>query len=464
MAEVKEKRWDLVVIGSGPGGYTAAIRAAQLGMSVAIAERAELGGVCLNWGCIPTKALLTSAERHHEMRRASDFGLAAEGISFDWGAIIRRSRNAADRMNKGVAFLMKKNGIEILSGRARLGGAQGEVLVEGTRVAAKQVLIATGARARPLPGIPFDRERIVSAADAMVRKERPSRLLIVGAGAIGVEFAYFFSSFGTKVTLVEMLSHLLPIEDEEIGKELERSFSKKGIAIRLSTKVAALRREGEGVRATLAGPKGEETVEADLALVAVGVQGNVEDLGLEQAGVHHERGAIQVDARMKTSTPGIWAIGDVVGPPWLAHVAAAEGIVAVETMAGHDRPGIDHRKVPGCTYCHPQVASVGLTEKAARERGYEIKVGRFPMRACGKAVAAGETEGFAKVIVGARYGEILGVHMIGASVTEAIGEASLALAGEVTAEALLDAIHAHPTVTETIAEATANALGEAINI
>lgn len=329
---------------------------------------------------------------------------------------------------------------------------------------AKNVMIAAGGRPRPLPGVPFDGERIISSREAMTLSERPERMLIVGAGAIGVEFAYFYSSFGTKVTLVEMLDHLLPVEDEEVAKELERSFSKKGIAIRTATKVSSLTRDGEIVRAVLNGAKGEEKIEADVALVAIGVAGNVEDLGLEQAKVHHEKGVVRVDAHMRTNVPGITAIGDIVGPPLLAHVASTEGIVAVEGIAGHDRPGMDYRRVPGCTYCHPQVASIGLTERAARERGYAIKVGRFPIRASGKAVAAGETEGFAKVIVGDPYGEILGIHVIGIEATEIIAEASLAMTMEATAATILETIHAHPTVAEVILEATANALGAAINI
>lgn len=464
MAAQGAKSYDLVVIGSGPGGYTAAIRASQLGMKTAIVEQAELGGICLNWGCIPTKALLKSAELYETMRKASEYGLSAGEVGFDFGKVIQRSRGVADRMNKGVAFLMKKNAIDVLTGRGRLGNRQGSVVVGEEEIAAKHIMVATGARPRGIPGVAFDGERIITSREAMILPERPERMLIVGAGAIGVEFAYFYASFGTRVTIVEMLDHLLPIEDEEIGKELERSFSKKGIAIRTKTKVASLVRDGKSVRATIAGPKGEETVEADVALVAIGVQGNVEEIGLERAGVHHEKGAIKVDAHMRTTAPGIVAIGDIVGPPLLAHVASTEGIVAVETLAGHDRPGIDYRKVPGCTYCHPQVASVGLTEKAARERGYEIKVGRFPFRAAGKAVAAGDTEGFTKVIVDAAYGGILGVHMIGPEVTELIAEASLAVASEATAQTILDTIHAHPTLAEAMLEATANALGESINI
>jgi dihydrolipoamide dehydrogenase len=455
--------YDLIVIGSGPGGYTAAIRASQLGMKTAIVERSELGGICLNWGCIPTKALLRSAEIYHLMRRASEFGLTATETGYDWGRVIKRSRDVADRMSKGVAFLMKKNGIDFLVGRGVLGERPGEVLVDGQAVAAKNIMIAAGGRSRPLPGVPFDGERIISSREAMVLPERPERILIIGAGAIGVEFAYFYSAFGTKVTLVEMLDRLLPVEDDEIAKELERSFSKKGIAIRTGTKVASLAREGKIVRAVLSGPKGEEQVEADVVLVAVGVAGNVEDLGLEQAKVHHEKGMIRVDAHMRTNVPGITAIGDIVGPPLLAHVASTEGIVAVEGIAGHDRPGMDYRRVPGCTYCQPQVASIGLTERAARERGYAIKVGRFPLRASGKAVAAGESEGFAKVIVGDPYGEILGIHLIGMEATEVIAEASLAMTTESTAATILETIHAHPTVAEVILEATANALGSSIN-
>lgn len=464
MAAQSGRSYDLVVIGSGPGGYTAAIRASQLGMKTAIIEQAELGGVCLNWGCIPTKALLRSAELYETLQRAGEFGLTVGQAGFDWSRVIQRSRQVADRMNKGVAFLMKKHGIEVIPQHGRLGDRAGIVHAGDESIQARHVMIATGGRSRMIPGVAADGERIITSREAMVLPERPDRILIVGAGAIGVEFAYFFSSFGTKVTLVEMLPRLLPIEDEEISKELERSFSKKGMTIRTATKVGSLVRDGSIVRAVLQGPKGEETVEADVALIAIGVQGNVEEVGLEAAGVYHERGFIRVDGHMRTSSPGIVAIGDVVGPPLLAHVASAEGIVSVETMAGHTRPPLDYGKIPGCTYCHPQVASVGLTEAAAKERGHEVKVGRFPMRASGKAVAAGETEGFAKVIVDAKYGEILGIHMIGAEVTEIIAEASLALASEATAATILSTVHAHPTMAEAILEATANALGESINI
>jgi len=464
MAVENQKSYDLVVIGSGPGGYTAAIRASQLGMKTAIVEKAELGGVCLNWGCIPTKALLRSAEILSLMRRASEFGLSAGDPSFDFARIIRRSRDVADRMSKGVAFLMKKNRVEIIPAQGRLGTQAGTVLAGDQMISARKVMIATGARPRSFPGLVPDGEQIITSREAMALPALPPRMLIIGAGAIGVEFAYFYSTLGTKVTLVEMLPHLLPIEDEEISKELERSFTKKGIGWRTSTKVGALECDGAVVRAKLSGPKGDEEIEAEIALVAIGVQGNVEGIGLEGAGVHFERGFIQVDAKMRTSNPDIVAIGDVVGPPLLAHVASAEGIVAVETLAGKERPGLNYSKIPGCTYCQPQVASVGLTEKAAVERGYEIKVGRFPMRACGRAVAAGETDGLAKVVIDAKYGEVLGIHLIGPEVTEVIAEASIALASEATAETIIEAIHAHPTIAEVILEATENALGHAINI
>lgn len=456
--------YDLVVIGSGPGGYTAAIRASQLGMKTAIVEQSELGGVCLNWGCIPTKALLRSAEVYSLMRHAATFGLSAGDVGFDWGRVIQRSRQVANRMNKGVTFLMKKNEIDVIAGRGRLGERPGEVIVGEESISAKQIMIATGGRARAIPGVPFDAERVISAREAMILSERPERLLVVGAGAIGIEFAYFYAMFGTKVTVVEMLPHLLPIEDEEIGKELERSFAKKGIATRVATKVTDLTRDGDVVRTTLSGPKGEETVEADVALVAIGVTGNVEELGLDEAGIEHDRGAIKVDSLMRTTAENVVAIGDVVGPPLLAHVASAEGIVAVEGLAGKRTKGIDYEKIPGCTYCQPQVASIGLTEAAATEKGLEFNVGKFPIRASGKAVAAGETEGFAKVLVEKQSGALLGVHLIGCEATEVIAEASLALASGATAETILETIHAHPTVHEAIHEATANALGESINI
>lgn len=464
MAANNGKRYDLVVIGSGPGGYSGAIRAAQLGMKTAVVEAEELGGICLNWGCIPTKALLKSAELFDLMRRAAEFGLSAGEPAFDWSKVIQRSRAAAARMNKGVAYLMKKNGIEVLRGRGRLAGPPGAIRVDDEPVEAGNVLLATGGRPREIPGVPFDRERILTSREAMALPERPERMLIIGGGAIGVEFAYFYASLGTKVTLVEMLDRLLPIEDEEVSRELERSFSKKGIGIRTSTKVHSLARDGKVVRTELSGPKGTEKVEADVALVAVGVRGNVEEIGLEEAKVHNEKGRILVDGWFRTSAERVLAIGDVIGPPLLAHVAAAEGIAAVERLAGKDRPAIDYRKIPACTFCQPQVASIGLTERQAREQGHEIKVGKFPMRASGKAVAAGETEGFAKVVIAEPYGEILGVHLIGAEATEVIAEAALAMAAEATAATILGTVHAHPTIAETILEATGAALGEAINL
>ncbi len=465
----KEKQYDLVVIGGGPGGYTAAIRARQLGMQVALVERERLGGVCLNWGCIPTKALLRQAEVWRLMGRADEFGLALGEAQFDWSKIVARSRATADELARGVQYLMKKNGVEVVEGSGRITPLrQVEVRDSGEDVIgtleAEQILIATGSQPRSLPGVDIDGERILSSRQAMVLKAIPSEIAIVGAGAIGVEFAYFFNAFGSRVTLLESLPHILPREDEEAAAALHDSLEKQGIRIATGAHIADVKRSAKGVKVHYAVGEKEETLVVERVLMAVGVGAQSAGLGLEALGVRMRNGAIEVDGRQRTSVEGVWAIGDVAGPPQLAHVASAEGIAAVEFMAGRQRPEVDRGQVPNCIYCQPQVASIGLSEAEARAQGLEINVGRFPFAASGKARAAGETEGFVKLVFGSRYGELLGGVIVGAEATELIGELSLALKLEATYEELLYSMHAHPTFSEAIMEAAGEAFGEAISI
>ncbi len=464
-------QFDLIVLGSGPGGYTAAVRASQLGMKTAIVERDRLGGICLNWGCIPTKALLKNAEIYKLFKKSEEFGISHDNLRFDFSKIVQRSRGVADKSEKGVAFLMKKNKVTTFFGSGRLAG-NGVVEVLDTdqklkeKLMAARVLIGTGARAKALPGISFDGKRIISSTEAMILKEVPKSLLIIGAGAIGVEFAYFYNAFGTAVTLVEMMPRILPIEDHEISDQLARSFKKNGIQILTESKVSSLRVGGDGVEATVQNAKGESIgVKAEVALMAVGVTGNVEGLGLETAGVKVDKGHIPVDSNFQTNVPGVFAIGDVIGPPWLAHVASAEAISAVEGMAGlAERTRVDYDNIPGCTYCQPQVASIGLTEQKAREKGHELKIGKFPFSASGKARATGETEGLVKLIFDAKYGELLGAHILGSEATEMIAEIGIAKGLEATYEEIFKTVHAHPTLSEAIMEAAAEAGGEAINL
>lgn len=465
-----ENTFDLIVIGSGPGGYIAAIRASQLGLKTAIVERDRLGGVCLNWGCIPTKALLKNAEHMHFLNHAADFGFTVEKVSVDFGRVIARSREVADANSSGVSFLMKKNTVQVVNGNGSI-AKPGVVEVRDGKGAlvqtlnAKAIIVATGARARTFPGIELDYDRVITSTEAMLQKEIPSSMIIMGAGAIGVEFAYFYNAFGTKVTIVEMQPNIMPVEDEDASKEVARAFKKKKIEILNETKVISAKKVGNGVEVVIENKKGEQkTLTADLALNAVGVTGNVENIGLEGVGVQVERGRIIVDKYMQTNVPGIYAIGDVVGSPWLAHVASAEGVVAAEHIAGHATHGMDYSNVPGCTYCQPQVASVGLTEKKAREMGYDVKIGRFPFKASGKARAIGETDGFVKLVVDAKYGEILGGHIVGSEATEMIAEICTARAADATAETLFHTIHAHPTLSEAVMEAAADAYDEALNI
>lgn len=465
---MSESTFDVVVIGAGPGGYVAAIRAAQLGLKTAVVEREAPGGVCLNWGCIPTKALLKSAELYRTLQHVADYGLRADGIGFDFPAIIQRSRQVVDRMTKGVQFLFKKNKIEHIPGHARLEPGNKIVVkrADGSEqtLSYRKAIIATGARAKTLPHLPIDGERIITYRHALQIKECPKRLLVVGAGAIGIEFAYFFSSFGAEVTVVELLDQILPIEDQEISQALGKSLTKAGLKIKTGTVVESISRQGDEVRATLSSHTGPEEWVGDYCLVAIGIQGNVEDLGLESVGIVPERSFIKVDANYRTNVPDIYAIGDVNGPPWLAHVASHEGILAAEHIAGVQTHPLDYNAIPGCTYCQPQVASIGLTEKKAREEGKNIRIGKFPFAASGKAVATNETEGFVKVIVDQELEEILGLHIIHPEATELIGEAAVIKSHEAVASSVLNTIHAHPTLSEAIMEAMGDALGRAIHI
>jgi dihydrolipoamide dehydrogenase len=460
--------FDVLVIGSGPGGYVAAIRAAQLGKKVGIVERAELGGICLNWGCIPTKALLRSAEVHNIIKNSENYGMSVQKHSINFPKVIQRSRDVAEKLSKGVAFLMKKNKVEVLVGTGRLIDKN---TVEVTpdkgnkkKVTTSNILIATGARARNIPGMEIDKKQVLSYREAMVLDKMPSSIIIVGAGAIGVEFAYFFRSLGAEVTIIEMLPHLLPIEDEEISKELEKAFKKQGIKFYLNSKVEKLDKSKKEVKIEINKDGKKESLSAEKALMAIGVRGNVENLGLESVGVQTEKDRIKVNKYYQTNIPNIYAIGDVIGAPWLAHVASKEGIHAVEHMAGKEVIPIDYNTIPGCTYCIPQVASVGFTEKKAKEMGYDIKVGKFPVRVNGKALALGETEGFIKIIYDSKYGELLGCHIIGPEATELITEVTLAKSVESTYLEVLHTIHPHPTLSEIVAEATHDALGEPIHI
>lgn len=465
-----DKNFDLIVIGSGPGGYIAAIRAHQLGLKTAIIERDRLGGVCLNWGCIPTKALLKNAEYMHFLNHAADFGFGIEKVTVDFPRVITRSREVADANSNGVSFLMKKNEVQIFNGSGFIPKA-GTVEVrdkEGKAIetlTAKNIMIATGARARTFPGIEVDGKRVITSTEAMLQKEIPGSMIVMGAGAIGIEFAYFYNAFGTKVTVIEMQPNILPVEDEDASKEVARAFKKKKVEILTETRVISAKNVGDHVEVVIADKKGvEKTLKADLALNAVGVTGNIENLGLEGLGVTIERGHIKVDKFMQTNVAGIYAIGDVIGAPWLAHVASHEGIVAAEHIAGHPTHGMDYSNIPGCTYCQPQVASVGLTEAKAREMGYDVLIGKFPFKASGKARAIGETDGFVKLVIDKKYGEILGGHIVGVEATEMIAEIVTARAAEATAETLYHTIHAHPTLSEGVMEAAADAYGAALNI
>jgi dihydrolipoamide dehydrogenase len=456
-------KYDLIVLGSGPGGYVTAIRASQLGLKTAVIEKESLGGVCLNWGCIPTKALLKSAQVFEYLKHAADYGLKVKEYDKDFDAVVNRSRNVAEGMSKGVQFLMKKNKIDVISGYGKLKPGK-KVDVDGTEYTADHIIIATGARSRELPSLPQDGEKVIGYRKAMTLEKQPKKLIIVGSGAIGVEFAYFYNAMGTEVTVVEYMPRIVPVEDEEVSKQLERSFKKSGIKIMTSTEVTAVDTSGKGVKATVKTKKGEETLSADIVLSAVGIKTNIENIGLEDVGIVTDRDKILVNDFYQTNIPGYYAIGDVTPGPALAHVASAEGILCVEKIAGHHIEALDYGNIPGCTYCSPEIASVGLTEAQAKEQGLDIKVGKFPFSASGKASAGGNTEGFVKVIFDAKYGEWLGCHMVGAGVTDMIAEAVLGRKLETTGHEVLKTVHPHPTMSEAVMEAVADAYDEVIHI
>ena len=455
--------FDLIVIGSGPGGYVAAIRASQLGLKTAIVERAELGGICLNWGCIPTKALLKSGEVYEQLGHLKDYGLSAENRAYDFTKVIERSRAVAKQLNSGVGFLMKKNKIEVITGAARLekGSPAPKVIVGDRTLQAKAVILATGARARAIPqaGMVPDGERIWSYREAMVPKTAPKTLVVIGSGAIGIEFASFYRALGSEVTVVEMLDRILPVEDEEVSAAAKKAFERRGMKFLVSAKVEKLTASKTGVSLKLA----DQTLEADVAIVAVGIVGNVEDMGLEALGVKIDRTHVVIDEHGSTGVPGLYAIGDVAGPPWLAHKASHEGIHVVEHIAGL-KPAVLNAPIPGCTYSQPQIASVGLTEAQAKEGGREVKVGRFPFKVNGKAIASGETEGFVKTVFDAKTGALLGAHMIGAEVTEMIQGFGLAITLEATEAELQGAVFPHPTLSEAMHEASLDAYGRVLHI
>ena len=456
-------KYDIIVLGSGPGGYVTAIRASQLGFKTAIVEKENLGGVCLNWGCIPTKALLKSAQVFEYLKHAEDYGLKVNDASHDFDAVVNRSRGVADGMSKGVQFLMKKNKIDVIEGYGKIKPGK-KVDVDGTEYSADNIIIATGARSRELPSLPQDGEKVIGYRQAMTLKKQPKKMIVVGSGAIGVEFAYFYNSMGTEVTIVEYLPGIVPVEDEDVSKQLERSFKKSGINIMTSAEVTSVDTSGEGVKATVKTKKGEEVLEADIILSAVGIKTNIENIGLEDVGIVVDRDKIIVNDFYQTNIPGYYAIGDVTPGQALAHVASAEGILCVEKLAGQHVEAIDYGNIPGCTYCSPEIASVGLTEKQAKDKGLDIKVGKFPFSASGKASAGGNKEGFVKVIFDAKYGEWLGCHMIGAGVTDMIAEAVLGRKLETTGHEVLKAIHPHPTMSEAVMEAVADAYDEVIHL
>lgn len=460
--------YDVIVLGSGPGGYVTAIRASQLGFKTAIVEKENLGGVCLNWGCIPTKALLKSAQVFDYLKHASDYGLTVNEFDKDFGAVVKRSRNVAGTMSKGVQFLMKKNKIDVINGFGKLKSAGTLTVTDdkgnATDYKGKHIIIATGARSRELPSLPQDGEKVIGYRQAMTLKKQPKKMIVVGSGAIGVEFAHFYNSMGTEVTIVEFQPNLVPVEDIDISKQFEKSFKKAGVKVMLNSAVESVDTSGEGVVATVKTPKGTETLEADIVLSAVGIKTNIENIGLEDLGIATDRDKILVNEWYQTNIPGIYAIGDVVPGPALAHVASAEGITCVEKIAGAHTEAVDYGNIPGCTYATPEIASVGLTEAKAKEQGYDIKVGKFPFTASGKAQAGGTPDGFVKVIFDAKYGEWLGCHMIGAGVTDMIAEAVVARKLETTGHEILKAIHPHPTMSEAVMEAVADAYDEVIHL
>uniref|UniRef100_UPI00404795DD dihydrolipoyl dehydrogenase n=1 Tax=Algoriphagus sp. TaxID=1872435 RepID=UPI00404795DD len=461
-------KFDLIVLGSGPGGYVAAIRASQLGLKTAIVEAEELGGICLNWGCIPTKALLKSAQVYEYINHASDYGITVKDATADFGSMVKRSRGVADGMSKGVQFLMKKNKIEIISGWGKIQpGKKVEVADKDgkkTVYAGDHILIATGARARELPTLKIDNEKVIGYRKAMTLENQPKSMVVVGSGAIGVEFAYFYNAIGTKVTVVEFMDRIVPVEDEEVSKALEKSYKKSGITIMTSSEVTKVDTKGAGCKVTVKTAKGEEVLECDVVLSAAGVVSNLENIGLEEVGILVDKGKIQVNEYYQTNMPGYYAIGDVVPGPALAHVASAEGIICVEKIAGHHPEALDYGNIPGCTYCSPEVASVGMTEAKAKAAGYEVRIGKFPFSASGKASASGAKEGFVKLVFDKKYGELLGAHLIGANVTEMIAEIVAIRKLETTGHELIKTVHPHPTMSEAIMEAAAAAYDEVIHL
>ena len=461
-------KYDIIVLGSGPGGYVTAIRASQLGFKVAVIEKENLGGICLNWGCIPTKALLKSAQVFDYLKHASDYGLTVKEFDKDFSAVVKRSRDVAEGMSKGVQFLMKKNKIDVIDGfgkvkpgkKVDVTAADGKV----TEYTADHIIIATGARSRELPNLPQDGKKVIGYRQAMTLPEQPKKMIVVGSGAIGVEFAHFYNAMGTEVTIVEFMPNIVPVEDEDISKQMERSMKKAGVSIMTNASVERIDTSGNGVKAFVKTAKGEEVLEADILLSAVGIKTNIENIGLEETGIATDRDNILVNAYYQTNVPGYYAIGDVTPGQALAHVASAEGILCVEKIAGLHVEALDYGNIPGCTYATPEIASVGMTEKQAKEKGYEIKVGKFPFSASGKAKAAGTPDGFVKVIFDAKYGEWLGCHMIGAGVTDMIAEAVVARKLETTGHEILKAVHPHPTMSEAVMEAVAEAYGEVIHL
>lgn len=461
--------YDIIVLGSGPGGYVTAIRASQLGLKTAIIEREELGGICLNWGCIPTKALLKSANVFEYLMHAEDYGIKVKGGEADFGAMIKRSRGVADGMSNGIQFLMKKNKVDVLKGIGKLlAGKKVEVIDEKgerqTYTADKGLIIATGARSRQLPNLPQDGKKVIGYREAMTLEKQPKKLVVVGSGAIGVEFAYFYNAIGTDVTIVEFMPNIVPVEDIDVSKQLEKSLKKQGIKIMTESSVEKVNTSGSGCKVTVKTAKGEEIIECDVVLSAAGIEANIEHIGLEDIGIVTDRGRIMVNDYYQTNIPDYYAIGDCVPGPALAHVASAEGIICVEKIAGHHPEPMDYNNIPGCTYCSPEVASVGYTEKAAIAAGYDVKIGKFPFSASGKASAAGAKDGFVKLVFDAKYGELLGAHMIGLNVTEMIAEIVAVRKLEVTGEELIKTVHPHPTMSEAVMEAAAAAYGEVIHL
>ena len=461
-------KYDLIVIGSGPGGYPAAIRASQLGMKVGVVEKSELGGVCLNWGCIPTKALLKSAQVFEYINHASDYGVEVKGAKADFSGMVKRSREVANGMSKGIQFLFKKNKIDHIPGFGKIKkGKKVEVKDDAGKITtydADHIILATGGRSRELPNLPIDGKKIIGYREAMVLPKQPKKMVIVGSGAIGVEFAYFYNSIGTEVTVVEFMDRIVPVEDEEVSKQLERTFKKSGMKIMTNSEVTKVDTKGSGCKVTVKTKKGEEQLDCDIVLSAVGVATNLENIGLEEVGIKTEKGKVLVDDFYKTNIDGVYAIGDIVKGQALAHVATAEAIICVEKIKGMHVEPLNYNNIPGCTYCSPEIASVGYTEKAAKEAGYEVKVGKFPFSASGKAKAAGASDGFVKVIFDAKYGEWLGAHMIGSNVTEMIAEAVAARKLETTGHEIIKSVHPHPTMSEAVMEAAAAAYDEVIHL